>query len=1064
MKQLYVTMLLLIMSLGMTFAQRTVVGTVTGDDGETLIGATVRVKGTNDGTRTDVDGKYSVKVNGGANTLLFSYTGFEQQEVTLGESNVVDVVLKSSSVLQDVVVTALGIKRESKALPYAAQSLNSEKLNTIRQTNVNNAISGKIAGIQVRGQSSAKLNGEPSIRIRGAGSLKDKAPLYVVDGTPLGAQAGNDLNPDDIENITVLKGPNATALYGQRGDAGVIIITTKKGQNRKGLGIELNQSTSLDMVYITPQFQNSYTGGGSDELIPFTWKTGMPEDWKALEGKYYHDYSDDASWGPRMVGQEYIPWYSWYPGSPYYLQTAKLEAQPNNIRDFFDRGLTTNSNINMTKAGDGYNVRLSYTNQGIKGVLPTSWLKKNVISTQSSFDLGSKFTAGANITYLTQKTNGDFNDAYSNNSSGSFGQWFHRDLNMDIIRELSDLKSPEGYLASWNHNNPNDYVGGGPQAFYAGNYWYNFFSYLDNQEFLSNRNRVSGDVNLTYKISPKFKVAGFLRRDQLERSFTNTVASIIEISGTQTGDKASYATGRNNDTETNYELLGTYTDHFGKLSFEGNLGGNISRRHIDFFSASTKDGLVIPDLFTLSNTKTANTPSNFRSEKEVRSVYARGSFGYNDFVYLDWSVRNDWSSALPESKNSYLYPSVGMSFVFSELMKSNILSYGKIRAGWAQVGSDLDPYSLALYYGLGTDKWDTYSTSSTPDVLVDPNIKPALSSSYEAGFDLKFLHNRLGTSFTYYKENKIDEILSVSIAGASGFRNKLINAGKVVRDGIELEITAVPVKLRKFQWELGLNFAKNNTVIDSLAEGVTQYLDENGTRFGNGVGVQLVHESHKQWGQIKGGAILKDANGNWILDAQGLPQLQADQLLGSVLPDFTGGFGNTFTYGNFMLNANFSFQKGGKFYSLSDQWGTFSGLTARTAEVNDKGNPVRDPISVGGGVHVTGVDADGNAVDTYVKAFDYFHAFGNRGIAEPHIHDLTFFKMTEVSLGYRFPLEKTRLSKSIQSLKLELIARNPWLMYSKTKDFDPSEISNRYGENAQYAGTRSFGFNISVGF
>lgn len=1063
MKKLLTCLVLLVCFTGVALAQRTIKGSVTDQAGVPLIGASILVKGTSVGTATDIDGLFSLEVPEGGTTLVVSYTGFTSREIAIGAADTYSITLSEGVTLDEAVVTALGIKRSEKSVSYSVQTVKADELNTIRQTNLNNAIAGKVAGVQVRSQASMALGRDAAIRIRGAGSLQDKTPLYVIDGTPTNS---NDINLDDVESISVLKGPSATALYGQRGDAGVVVITTKKGESRKGLGIEFNQSFFVDRVYILPNYQNEYAGGGESELIQFNWQDGMPEEWKVLNGKFYHDYSDDASWGPRMVGQEYIPWYAWYPDSPYFGKTEPLVGQPDNIRDYYETGSTSNTNVNLSQSGQGYSTRFSLTNQNIQGLIPNTSLNKYILSTQSSVDLGKYFTAGANIAFTSQENNAENDDAYANNSSGNFNQWFHRNLNMDRMRELRNLRSPQGYLASWNHNNPGAYLGNnGPQNFYAGNYWYNPFVYAEQTQFVEKRERLVGDINLTFKLNDNFRIAGFVRRNQVNTNWDNRRYNDLQIGATQSGYFNSVAIGQTKFIEDNYEILATYFERFGDLSVEANAGGNV--RNESFFrnQGNSNNGLVVPDLFTMANSRNPASFSDYREFKKVNSVYARGSFGFKELVYLEWSARNDWSSALPKNANSYFYPSVGMSFVFSELTANALpfLSYGKFRASWAQVGSDLSPYQLALNYSLGAQQFSGNPLMATPNRLVDPNIEPSLSSAYEGGLDLRFFQNKLGLSVTYFNEEKTNEIINVAVTPASGFTEKTINAGKIQRDGIELALSATPVSLGSFEWNLGINFSKVNSKIIALAEGVNAIVQEGGS-FGTTSGVQLVHAVGERWGQLRGGAF-KMLNGQRVVDANGRYVAEPNSYLGSVLPDWTGGMFNSLTYKSFVLNINVDFQKGGKYFSLSDHWGVFSGLMARTAGLNDKGNPVRDAVADGGGVHVIGVTAEGQPVDKYVEAFTHFHDFRSRRIAEEHIYDLSFIKLREVSLGYRIPVSKVgALNKWLQNATISIVARNPWLIYSENRDFDPSEISNRYGENGQFPGSRSIGFNLKLGF
>ena len=679
MRRILTTLTVLLAFVVASYAQREISGKIADEKGNALIGASVTETGTNNGTITDENGMFSLQVSPGAKSLEVSYIGYSERTIELGVSNTIEIQLSEGAALNEIIVTGLGISRSEKAIPYSVQKVDGEDLAITRQINVNNALAGKVSGVQVRSQSGVNLSGDASIRIRGAGSINDKAPLYIVDGTPV--DKASDINVDDIESSTVLKGPNAAALYGQRGDAGVILITTKRGSsNATGIGIDVNVSNMWNSVYILPKYQNSYAGGGSSELLLFTWKPGMPEDWKALNGKYYHDYEDDASWGPRMVGQEYIPWYAWYPGSKYSFKTDKLNPNPSNVRDFYEMGNTLNTNVAFSKSSENFKMRISYTNQRLKGILYNSKQNKNVLSGNFEANLSKKLVVSTNINYSILKTQGEFNDDYSNQSSGSFNQWFHRDIDMSKIRELSNLRSPDGNLASWNHFNP-DKILDGPRNFYSGNYWYSYHTYFDNIENLNGREKLYGNVGLTYKITDKLKIAGYLRKDQSFGTSEVKIPQIIENSALQTGIKATYAASDFMKKEHNYEVLATYADRFfsDKLSFELNGGGNIRKDQFYSFGSSTRDGLVVPDLFTFSNSKTAAIPSNARLAKEVRSLFLRGSLGFNSWAYLDFSARNDWSSALPKDNNSYLYPSVGGSIIFTEFIKNtNILNYGKI--------------------------------------------------------------------------------------------------------------------------------------------------------------------------------------------------------------------------------------------------------------------------------------------------------------------------------------------------------------------------------------------------
>ncbi|HEY0740117.1 MAG TPA: SusC/RagA family TonB-linked outer membrane protein [Chryseosolibacter sp.] len=1071
--------------------ERTVSGRVTSsEDASPLPGVNVVLKGTTNGAVTDSEGAFNLSVPQSGGTLVFTFIGLKSQEVEIGARTAIDIQMEQDATqLSEVVVTALGVKREAKTLPYAAQTVSSEKLNITRANNVNDALAGKVAGVQVRGQSGAALGRNSGIRIRGAGSLTDKAPLYVVDGTPV--ETSEDFNPDDVETINVLKGPAATALYGQRGEAGVVMITTKKGKKGAGMGISVSNNLFFDNVYILPRYQNDYAGGASADLIPFTWQTGMPEEWKSLDGQFYHDYTDDASWGPRMVGQQYIPWYAWLPGTKYTGQTTALVGQPNNIRDFYKTGVNRVTNVAFGKSFDDLgNARVSYTNQGQTGIMPNTWLKKNTLAANTTLNLSKLVTVGANINYVSTTIHGEFDDGYSNQSTGSFNQWFHRNLDMKILKELQYAKSPEGRLISWNHQNPNYYVadsdGDGVingDKFYRGYYWYNHFAYMNLIDYESTQNRLFGDVNVALNLTDRLKVQGFYRKNQRNFFNENKRPSILPYSFYVENRPTSqpqwdfYGTNQTFFKEDNLEGIITYNTSIGdniKIDLLG--GGNLRMEEFKQLFMNTTDGLVVPDLYTINNSKSTFGYGNFRAQKQVRSLYARANFGFKETFFLDVTGRNDWSSTLPSANNSYFYPSVGATFIFSELTESAlpVLSFGKLSASYAQTGTDAYPYFTKQVYGNAANTYNGNLLSGTPDQQVDPNIKPALSSALEFGLDVKFLEDRLGLQLTYFDESKRDEIIPVPVSGASGFGTKLINAGQIDRQVFEVSLMATPVKTGNLTWDITLNWAKTDAQVVKLAPGVSAIpartvpnvvgtTENAAATFGVG---STFHVEGERWGQMRGVSIQRNADGVPILDADGLYiPTESPVNFGSVLPDFTGGVINNIGYKNFNLQFNVDFQKGGKFFSLSDMWGTFSGLTQRTAGLNDLGNPIRDAVEDGGGVHVTGVDENGEVVDMYVPAQDYYHQFYFGSIADPHILDLSYVKLREVSLSYNIPVKSIgSLGNVFTSASIGVVGRNLWLINGSESDFDPSEVSATFGENGQLPSVRSYGFNIKLGF
>lgn len=1047
----------------------TITGRIIDEKGSPVPFATVTIKGTKTGTTSDINGVFNIKANTG-DVLEITAVGQKPAVVTVGSESSLNVTLEASleSSLKEVVVTsAYNTKRTARSTSFNAQNITEEQLNTIRQTDLNNAMAGKVAGLQVRSQSKVKLGDEgySTVRLRGESNITaSSSVLYVVDGTVV--PSSGDINPDDIEDITVLQGPAASSIFGPQGANGAIVINTKKARKGdRGIGVEANLGATFDKIYILPDYQNSYAGGGISDLIRFDWKPGMPEEWQALDGKYYHDYSDDASWGPRMIGQEYIPWYAWYPGTPYSYKTTALVPQPNNARDFYNTGVTLNNNVSFSKAGDNYNFRFSYTNFDIQGLLPNTSQKRNNITLNATVDLNKKLSLITNINYMNQVTRGEFNDGYANQSSGAFNQWFHRNLDVKLLKQFRNLKTPEGILASWNHKNPESYSASNPLQFYGGNYWYNLYSFFDNINNTNNRDRLFGFIALQYKITNDLTVRATYRKQQLTTFYENKVYTILETSATQTGVKAGYATGETYSNRENFEGLLTYTKKIKDFSINANLGFDIFRSTYKDIRANTNNGLNVPDFFDLANSKNPISYDNRREKNKYRAGFVRGDLGYKNLVFVEFALRQDYFSTLPVDDNGIFSKSFGLSFVFSDLIKQDLpwLSFGKLRASWGEVPQAINPYVLGFNYAVATNQWDGNFIMNTPDRLVDPNISGSVTTQREIGVDLRFVNNRIGISATYWDGTVKDIPLDININGASGFTRKLVNAGEISKKGIDLQFNAIPLRSREFEWQIFATWGRllENEVV-KLAPGLDRITFSSGT-FAGSYAAYVVNERGKPWGQLFGPGF-KRINGKPQLTSSGLYVREPEVLFGSVLPDFTGGVQNQIVYKNFLFSFNIDYQQGGKFFSLSDFWGSFSGLTAKTATINDKGNPVRDPVEEGGGVHVFGVDENGKDVNYYVDAQTYFHQFQGSRISENSVYDLTFVKLREVSLGYSFNVEKLGLGKTFTRASISIVSRNPWLIYAKTRDFDPSEISNTYGENGQFPGTRSIGFNIKLGF
>lgn len=1082
MKKLSLLIGLFVISVSTLLAQTKVItGTITSAvAGEGAIpGVTVQVKGTTIGTTTDVNGKYSITVPQTATTLVFTYIGMKKMEVEIAGRSVVDAVMEAEDIgLQEVVVTSgYGIRRAPKSSSALNQVVSGEKLNEVRQTNVNNAIAGKVAGIQFRGQSAAALGRTGEIRLRGtSGFGTGEGVLYVVDGTIL--PNSNDLNLDEIEDISVLSGPAASAILGAQGANGAIIITTKKAKvsGARTMGVEFNSGFVASKVYIMPNYQNDYAGGGEYNLTKYTYRPGIdPADWQALDGKYYHDYSDDASWGPRMAGQEYIPWYAWYGGHADSYKTAKLVPQPDNARDFFETGMTFNNSLAFSKVSEGFNIRATVGAINVKGLLPGTQLNKYNLGLKTTYDITKKLTFGANVNFFTTFTDGEFDDGYSNQSTGSFNQWFHRDLDMQKMRDLKDLRTPEGIWASWNHNNPTVYDPANTRNFYAGNYWYNFYKWFDLVTIYNRADRLFGDVSLNYKIIEGLNVKATYRRQQNNTWQEQKYSSDLNDSGTQTTGntpqaKGYYYTSTSYSNRENFELLLSYSKKFADvISVNANLGSDFFRYTAKGNNAETVNGLNIKNLFAVSNSKDQPLIGNTRQESKYNAIFLRGDVGYKDFLFAEFTLRNDWYSTLPPDDNSVLSKSIGGSFVFSDLLDLPFLSFGKLRGSWGEIPTQLGIYAYPGFsYGVNQYQWNGNFLMATPDQLVDPNIKGAVRAMKEIGLELRFFKNKLGLTATYWDGTEKDIPYAVTIANYSGFSSKLLNTGEITKKGIDLALSATPVAIENFRWDLNIAWANliEQDVV-KIAEGIEKFQVPN-TQIWSTTTPNLYHVVDKQWGQLFGSGMKIDpASGKPELTSSGFYVSDPEVYWGSVLPKYTGGFQNSFRIMKaFNLGVNFDYQFGGKFFSLSDMWGSFSGLTARTSGLNDKGIPIRDPVADGGGVHVFGVDQTTKQdVDYYVDAQDYYHSLYNNKIFDSFVYDLSYVKLREVSLGYNIPINKIGLTNYIQDATFSIVMQNPWMIWNNTNDdFDPSEISASAGETGQFPGIRSFGANLRITF
>lgn len=1066
----------------------TIQGTVTNaSNGETLPGVNIYITELERGSATDSDGTYQIEdVEYGTYTLRASYVGFttHTQTITVDQpNNVVNIELVSDTQqLGDVVVTAFGLSREQKSLGYSVQEVEGSQVNMTDNSNIVGALAGKVAGVQVIGTSGANLGGSEKIRLRGANGLSDGQPLFVVDGTPIsnesfsprtrGRDFGNlaqDLNLQDVESISVLKGAAASALYGNRASDGVILITTKTGAKDQPVQIDYSNSTSFDRVYILPEYQNEYAGGYTQELIDWV----DPETGQTVQGL---NYAADESWGPRMEGQMYRPWWSWFhhdftgDGQDDYGTEIPLEAHPNNVRNFFDTGIKLSNSLAISGGTDVATYRASIKNTGQTGVIPNSSLDRTYINFNGSLQHGDKLTSEISFNYVNTQGEGRPAQGYApaqGNPVNSFNQWFQRQLDMDYLRQY---KKDDGTFMSWNIRSPSNL---------RPLYWNSpYFTPLENVP-LDDRDRVYGNYSLSYNVNQNLSVTGKIHADLYDFVREDRIAS-----GGLEQDW--FSTSQRSRRELNYELGLNYSRDFTEdFSFSGFLGANIRHEEMSRVNQSTRGGLSTPNLFNIEASVDRPNVSNYKFTKEVRSIYGTTSLGWKDMVYVEATLRNDWSSTLPEENNSYLYYGFSGSFVFTELpafSNQNLLSFGKLRASIAQVGEDVNPYRVFQTYNVSTP-YGNNPTLSVPNTRSNSELKAAISTDYEAGIDLRFLNGRLRTDLAYYNSVREDEILALEVPAASGYEQVIVNAGEFETNGWEAVLGATAVQSSDLNVDFTVNWAASTSKVNRLAEGLTSRELEDAY-----FGVDLFAREGEEWGLAvtEGGygGFQTDANGNKIVTTSGLYALERNKELGTILPDWTGGFRADVQYKNFTLGAFIDFQKGGQFYSLTKMFNAYSGLGTETVGNNALGNPLRDPVADqsgnsglttvrrenaaanSGGVLVSGVDENGNQVAYLTEAQYYFgNMFFNK---EAWLFDASYVKLREVKLTYNIPA-KTLESLPFKRASVAVDMQNPLLIYASTSGVDPSAIQNgtsgfSFWEGAGLPGVRSIGFNVNLSF
>ena len=1048
----------------------------TEEDGEPVIGASVIVKGTSLGTVTDVNGRFELSgFPPSATRLLISYISLMAKEVAIAPQ--VSVTLKSDThLLDEVVVTALGISREKKALGYTAQEVKQDALVQGKDNNLLNSLSGKIAGVRITNTQGDV--GSSRIVIRGETSIAgENQPLFIVDGIPvdnsqLNARSSGrdyknaiaDLNPEDIKTLTVLKGPNAAALYGARAAHGAIVITTKGGDKRqKGIGITLHSSTQVSFVATLPEFQNLFGQGAGGR---FSYVDG--------KGAGVNDGVDE-SWGPRLDIGLLIPQFD----SPLDADGNRVAtpwvSHPNNVRDYFRMGISTINGISVACGDDKYQFRVGYNYEKQVSIVPDAGTNKTNISLNTDYHLAKWIVVGATanyIVYTAPSLPGSATPSGSNVRSNSpmlQFLWFGRQV------DTNSLKAD--YTRNWN------------SSYYDNPFWSASYN-TQSQE----RHRLIGDLHAEFRLTDGLNVRFRTSTDWYNDRRKSKVKWGSAGAGSPYG---SYAEDAYTVKENNTEVLATYIKQLNKnWGIDALLGFNVrNKQYENNYQAAPR--LAVADLYTLTNSRDPLTSSNDFYRLRQYGLYGSIQLDYRRWAFLNITGRNDWSSTLPVDNNSYFYPSVTASVLLSEAFgwRSKAVNYLKIRGGWSQVGADANPYQLATVFTSET-AFNGNPLQSSSTIGMNPNLKPEKTSSIEAGFEAAFWDNRLCLDFTYYKTDSRNQILKLATTAASGYTSQVRNAGHIRNRGYEIQLGAVPIQTSKgFRWNLDLNYGANSSKVVKLDdEGlITSYQLYSS-------GIQILASVGEAYGTLFGTSYVRDANGNVVVDANGLPKISTtNKTLGKFTPDWTGGISNTFSYRSLSLSFLIDASVGGSIFSNTNKTGKYTGVLANTLSGRDAehgglwyytaamGNNVRLPESpsysvssdglyyaqVNGqstrvyqdGIMVEGVTESGSKNEEVVSAEKYYHRIYS--IAEANVYDASYVKLREVALSYRLPRLWTQ-KLHLQEASVTLTGRNLWTIYKSVPNIDPESAlttGNAQGVEAySLPTTRSFGVNLSVKF
>jgi len=990
-------------------------GRITAADGSPLYGVSITVKGTNKGTTTNANGQFSLDINNGE-TIVVSYVGYEPQEFVVNNTKDLAITLQSANrQISEVVVTALGIRRESKRLGYSVTKVSGDDFTQAREINIGNALTGKIAGVNSSGLLTGP-GGSSKVLIRGTNSLTgDNQPLYVVNGVPMnntnlgsagmwgGADLGEGLssiNPDDIEEISVLKGGAAAALYGQVARNGVILITTKSGKGRKGLGIELNSNVQMDRINNFHDFQNVYgqgTLGQKPTDVTSAMNTGM------------------ASWGARMDGSS-VPVFNG--------QSMPYSPQGNNLNRFYQTGSTVTNTIAIASGSETGHFRMSLGDLRNNSIYPNSRYIRNTVNLDLNYKLSTKWSGQASVIYSKEvgKNRSNLSDAPGN---GNYGiMLLPPNVNAD-------------YLA------PGYNEAGAEMQFSADAFTTNPFFAAHKFVNNTNKNRILGVASLRFNPLNWLYIQGRIGND-----FFAFNATQITPTGTayRPGGSLDNEVNRNYNEINTDVLVGANKNLSQDISFGLTLGANLlqQRQRINTINAS---GLAFPYLYNpgAATTRGANTAT---PRKDVRSIYGSLELGYKNFFFLNVTDRNDWSSTIPVANNSYNYPSVNASYIFSEHLKAKWLSFGKLRIGYAQIGADADPYQTAIYYTTH-GSIHNQPLGNLNNTIPNSQLEPLQIKEFEIGTQLGLFKNRMTVDLAWYKKQTLNDIVQGTVSLTSGFTSAVVNVGKVENKGFEVLLSGSPISNKGFKWNTSFNFSRNNNKVVELAEGQA-FMDMAQSRTTRGF---IQHRLNMPAYQVMVYDYRRDAKGAMVLNASGFPQA-SDALVSagtSIHPTY-GGWNNSFNYKNFGLEFLVDYKFGAMIYSGTNARAYAAGLHKETLNGRE------------GGVRVEGISENGTPVTQTISAQDYYGALANISAVQTYSAD--FIKMRSLAISYNLPA--SLLKNKVQGATISLVGRNLFYFQRDTPNIDPeANYSNGYSFGLEYASlpsTRTYGLNLNVKF